>query len=282
MEGANNNNNVGVGADADVYADVYADVDVDVNVDADVNTDADVEPNEVSKPQLTTRQKIVVGSFVISTVLEIILSKRGFLWTPSNILRVLSTSFLDVFSTTGNRLVDGSKIIAEYVSIKDLAIAIYNLLTPIGYLLISPYNIFVGISKTVQVDQMTAMIGLGTSFTLMAVTVLIAERRSNETFKPSHILSEVYKYSWNFYKFVGRIAADISSIYRVMHLDKVIEDAIKIATPATKLLIAPVKSVTEYFKEINISSYATAQVIFAGTITIASLFAYGYTLTRGY
>ena len=255
--------------------------DNNVEVVAEVVAEVEAEAEAVvDKSQLTTRQKVVVGSFVASIVAEIVLNKREFLWTPSHVLRTVSTSCLDVFSATGSQLVNGSKVIAEYISIKDVAVAIYNLLTPIGYLLVSPYNMFVGISNTVQVDKVTAMIGLGTTSVLGVIALLIAERRSGNSFKPSNVLSNVYKRAWQFYDFVGRIAADVSSIYRVLRLDRVVDDATKIADPVVRLLIAPVKSVTGYFKEIDIRSYATAKVILAGTITIASLFAYGYSLAR--
>lgn len=221
-----------------------------------------------------TRRKIVLFGFSGTIIMEIIMKKME-KPTPSFFLSKISNLTMSLFHNSGKIIFDIFDHIAKYISVKDIASAIFNLLRPIYSTVLSPYNMFSGIFdaafKTSD-SGYTIMTGVIISVVLMTLAEINLDK-----YKTSNILHYIKKnVIGKVYSSVGVFVADISSFYQILKLDKFVEKMRDIVKPSLEIIVAPVAKIIDGYKK-ELSKSKSAHVVIFGTASIIALGYYGYT-----
>lgn len=249
----------------------------------DTNEHHDDELHTTERDEATPKEKLAVLSFLMVFVAQMVTDQYG-VKTPANILTDISVVFIDAFNMIGGKFVEWSIILSKYVNIKVVASAIYKLFTPFFQLLGSPVNILIGMAEKSFGNFEVSWIAILTSIHIILIVFVMAERNLSGIFRPSIILENFKEIVRSGYGKVGVYFAHVSAIYRVLRLDKFVEDVIAIARPIVELAVTPFESICTYFETVNSAKHFCERknaivsgtgVLLAGGLTLSLLYIYG-------
>jgi hypothetical protein len=249
----------------------------------------DIDHNDdiVHKDEATTKEKVAVISLLVLIGAQMVTKKLGVL-TPATLLSTLTTFVIDWFKLFGGKFVNFSIEVARYISIKELALSVFDLFNPFFQLLVSPYNFLLGIVEASSQNVGLSTISVLTTLTIMLVVFVLAQRNVYNMLKPSVLLSNLKDFVTRGYSLVGEWLASVSAIYRVLKLDRFIEDALEILQPVADLGVAPLETVRGYADAVRTSRYFSerkgrlvsgAGVLVAGGVTLFGIYYYGFSLS---
>lgn len=263
--------------------------DHDHNHDNDVSDhDHDNDVNVEHRDEATLKEKAAVISLLILIGTQIATKKIGVI-TPAFLLSNLTNHMISFFKSMGSKFVNFSIEVARYISIKELAMSVYDLFTPLFYLLMSPYNFIAGILEASVENAGVSTISIITTLVILLTVFVLAQRNVYDMFKPSVLFRNFSTFVSNCYLAIGAWFAAVSAIYRVLKLDRFVEDAIEISRPLLNLVVAPFEAIngyitalreSKYFSERTGSIVSGAGILLAGGLTLIGIYYYGFHISR--
>jgi hypothetical protein len=236
----------------------------------------------------TTKEKFAVFGLFALLAMQVV-TKKFEVFTPADGLGVIKDFAWDGFRTVGLQFVKLSIALAEYISIKEIALGIYDIFSPVWKLILSPYSIAQGVLDAVVENTSQSMVAIITTLTITLVVAVVAQRNLWNMFKPANLLETLRYYFNKLYSYIGEYFAAVSAIYKVLTLDRFVDDAIEVCTPLGKIITVPFDMLASYTKYIVNSKHFSigrgrvvsgAGVLLTGSFTLLAIYLYGYFLTN--
>lgn len=225
-----------------------------------------------------TRTKLVIGIFSLTIACEVIAKKMNYP-SPTHYLSTGSTHLIDTFLLIGKYIYIAFNHITTYINVKDIAVAIYDIMLTICKIVFSPYALFVGLYRAaiVNINESPWVIASGVGCVSLILTVL--QINTSSSFKPSNILRTLGTVAMKFYEYFGRFISDISSFYRVLKLNRFMEALHDVLHPIVTIVVTPAASTIHgYVTEINKYKYGKygygSGLIGLGSLTLLALALY--------
>ena len=223
----------------------------------------------------SARAKVVIMGFVLLLVLELVTKKMG-KNPPSYFIGEFTNLVTSFFVEMGDKLFIAFDIIASYCNVKDLAQGFGDLLWLFFKLALAPYRMFEGMAMAISSQGIKdSWHTIVTGFVALAIALTVIEINTSGGFKPSSWIGKASKIVTTTYKYFGRFISDLSSVYRVLKLEKFFDALFTLLWPIYKIVVAPIKSTLNgYFAEVSKHRYGI--IIVFGTISLALLAGYGF------
>ncbi len=226
---------------------------------------------------LNLRSKVIIICGFALIVLEIAFHNSDY-YKPSIWLRLLAAVLKDAFVTLGSTIVWVAIQVYAFINIKILAVALYDLITPLAIVIFSPYYTLEGLFLRDIRGEMSFLFFMRehvfavlSFFALCLFLLVVTENQCPDKYKPTKALELAQKGISKVYKWIAMITMDFLQFYKFMGLDKFVETTAAICQELCNIAISPVVSYTKEFSTINITTAAA----FA-TILFLYLYGYGY------
>lgn len=219
-----------------------------------------------------------------------LVTKQYELPQPSEYISLAANVIVDGFYYFGNAFADVFSYLQDLFELIHLRIFVdtfLDLFRPIFRLFISPLYFFEGYYDGLVTYAYPLLIAVS-SFLFISAAVVLCEffmKRYNENYKPSKAILFYAYVSGLVYKFIGKNVAYMSSFYHVLidllTLHELFDAAYDVVKACVRVLLTPLKAVTEYVN--TIKTYRAPTLIGYGTITVVGAFAYyAYTYTTNH